>query len=459
MESLTLEGKIIFKKGEGQLTNAGLTSIYGGADITIEEDALDIGGGAMYFEEEAKLTFDYSKYDISGITEATTIYLTGLVDEQAEGVITINAPESTTDITVEAGYNETYGRYMITIAPAREEGAVIYWASGTYGDEEDPAVFTYNDQVVGQIFSTDKIAFGNAESYTTKTLLPVEIADNEYEGELIIELAENLDWTKDIVATNMTIVKRGAGQFKSGVSVVTLRAKELILEEGSFACGSNEAAGGSDSKATPIVAKAGTIVYMSGKANTYLHVTLENGAMIENEGTADDLYKYSGKALSALTLAEGATGTLVGNGANFGVGSSSATGTLALNNGTLVKEGTNTVTINTGAAYDAGTFEVKAGTLAFKAPQFAEGTIFNLNGGAFSATDSVTFGGAITVKTASSLPAEGLKVLEGGTYPETLPAVTLVIGDETLSGYALEAKEDGLYVVSATVEGLLFYLK
>ena len=97
-EALTLTGDPIafeFAAGKtGVIKATGAITI--GAETTIKAGALEVGGATTILDNgKAKLIFDYSDYDASGVTVAnpqTTPLVLASMDEQAEGMVTCTVP-------------------------------------------------------------------------------------------------------------------------------------------------------------------------------------------------------------------------------------------------------------------------------------------------------------------------------------------------------------------------------
>ena len=472
MESLSLFGEeqqITFKQGEGKLVNAGLTTIYENLQVTIEGDALDIGGGVLELLEGAKLTFDYTDYDVSEIYATTVIQLTGLVDEQEEGVITIKEPTNLYGRTVTSGYDLNLQRYVMTISPSHEAGSHIYWKEGVFGSAENPAVFTNALGEVIEIYPGDRFEIAGSGDFETL------VSTNMF---------RQAEW-----ATDGYLAKIGEGELVMNLSSAftgNFKVKEGVAKLGGAHGFGNASVSGdaaNTNSALRITVEADATADMNGVGD-YVYGFLLNGGTFAN--TTSNIYNGARQACYIGLTAD----SYINAAKNFGLinGGFAATridldghkltmngeasfwlckttisgpGTFYVQSGTLYScqkdcEGGEeyTLTIGTNGNIKTET-NLTAGNITFE-----DGASLEPASGTLTAANAITFGNTLKVKL-SVLPDEnGTKLnLVASTYPETLPAVTLVIGDETLSGYALEAKEDGLYVVSATVEGLLFYLK
>ena len=117
-EALTLTGDpIAFEFAEGKtgvIKATGAITI--GAETTIKAGALQVGGATTILDNgTAKLIFDYSDYDASGVTVAnpqTTPLVLASMDKQEEGLVTCTVPK-TPHRTYSFGYDN--GGYNLTI--------------------------------------------------------------------------------------------------------------------------------------------------------------------------------------------------------------------------------------------------------------------------------------------------------------------------------------------------------
>lgn len=115
-EKLTLQGSAVsfVSGGDGAIVPSAATI---GVPVTLTPAALDLSKANVVIVGDGKIIADYSGYDVKSIYSETTVFVTGEIDQQAEGIVTATLPTHTYRTIGALTYNTTTHQYGFTVTP------------------------------------------------------------------------------------------------------------------------------------------------------------------------------------------------------------------------------------------------------------------------------------------------------------------------------------------------------
>ena len=252
-EALTFNGTgtLTLKKGTGLVVNDGQTKV--NAPIVIEYGAAEITGGPTFINGNGKILFDYSAYPIDEVFGGSSIQLTGLIDEQDEGIVDATFPEDLKGRTMEIVYEA--GAYWIKIGVDRKPTMLYLTVDTTLDDYTRFALSESGEATELRLLEDDTIVVPTGKALTipeTGLAIPAKavigagtIVCDGYLPNTITTL-QTTDWTGTLYLKNYDWQSFGFGAYGTADSKIKVTGitgfgpsstgdgvnPELILEDG-----------------------------------------------------------------------------------------------------------------------------------------------------------------------------------------------------------------------------------
>lgn len=208
---ITGGGIISFSKGEasGKLSNSGATTI--DAAVTIKYGTIDISGGPLTLGSNGSISFDLTDYSLESIYAPTTIFLTGMA-EQDDDNITATVAQPQVGRKMVFGYDEATQRYIAKVSATREAAGDINVGEGDV-EISDATVYTDSEgNETVRFFADDWIVVSHEQTLTITENLTYPAKIKVVEGG-VLKLNFGSDVTKTGNTYNATVRVEAGGVY------------------------------------------------------------------------------------------------------------------------------------------------------------------------------------------------------------------------------------------------------
>lgn len=148
--------------GSNGVGKVGANTIVVRTKVTVDYGVVKFADAMVGVDEDASLTFNFSKYPYENVTTATKVYLTGKViarqyDATVDGRILVVGKPSDTWTVSNPTYEPSTGRYYVNIELDHVPGSDVYYTGGYWSSTESSFAVTNASGKATTVFNGDTV--------------------------------------------------------------------------------------------------------------------------------------------------------------------------------------------------------------------------------------------------------------------------------------------------------------